>query len=113
MNSLMKRVIFLCPLLLDISALMDVIQTLKDNYFSTSKWIDLGLSLGLYYPTLKDIDAQYKDINDCLRECLAKWLNKEDNVEKKGVPSWTSLIKGLRTMGDKALAEKIEELYCK
>ena len=113
MNNLMNQVIFLCPLLLDISALMDVIQTLKDNYFPASKWLDLGLSLGLYHPTLKDIDAQYRDMNDCLRECLAKWLNKEDNVEKKGEPSWSSLIKGLRTIGDKALAEKIEKLHCK
>ena len=52
----------------------------------------LGLELGLLYPTLKRIKKeQHGDISDCMMEMLAAWLQQQDNVTSKGVPSWSVL----------------------
>ena len=54
------------------------------------KWFHLGLSLGLHYFTLKDIEAS--NVEDHMTKMLAYWL---DNKGVKGSPSWMSLAQAL------------------
>ena len=49
-------------------------DVLKDANFNNTKWFDLGLSLELLEPGLKDISSASNDASDCLRECLSLWL---------------------------------------
>ncbi|XP_019858148.1 PREDICTED: uncharacterized protein LOC109586403 [Amphimedon queenslandica] len=61
--------------LLSIRNLAEILEVLKDGHFQTTKWIDLGLHLGLFYDDLKTIETRYnRDPDQCLRECLASWL---------------------------------------
>ena len=71
-------------------------------------WKDLGLALGLLYTTLQTIEReQHERKNDCMREMLAAWLQQQDNVTKKGFPSWTVLQTALRKIGENQLADSI------
>uniref|UniRef100_A0A1X7SSX5 Death domain-containing protein n=1 Tax=Amphimedon queenslandica TaxID=400682 RepID=A0A1X7SSX5_AMPQE len=66
--------------ILTIKNLVEVKQLLKDDNFQTTKWFDLGLYLGLSYNDLKTIETNYpRDTEQCLTECLAKWL--KDDIE--------------------------------
>ena len=61
-----------------IENLAEVKQVLKDGNFQTIKWFDLGLNLGLSYNDLKTIEHNYpRDAEQCLTECLAKWLMED------------------------------------
>ena len=65
-------------MILNIENLVEVKQVLKDGSFQTIKWFDLGLNLGLSYNDLKTIERNYpRDTEQCLTECLAKWLMEE------------------------------------
>ena len=84
-----------------IADLVDVKKLLKDLV----DWQSLGLELGLLYPTLKKIKKeQHGDISDCLMEMLAAWLQQQDKVSRKGVPSWSVLRTALRSIGENELA---------
>ena len=97
----------------DIRDLVDVIQELTSNQFDYTGWYQLGLHLGLYEPTLKAIEQDYKKVKDCLRECISAWLKKEDNVkETGGGPSRLSLVSALETMGKGEIANNIKIKYC-
>ena len=68
----------------------------------------LGLELGLLYPTLKRIEKEQRgDIDGCMMEMLAAWLQQQDNVTHKGVPSWFVLQTALRSIGENELASEI------
>ena len=87
-----------------IADLFQVKQCLKD----VVHWKDLGLALGLFFPTLQKIDtAQRGVVNACMQEMLAAWLNKQDNVAKVGTPSWHTLKTALVNIGEKAVADSI------
>ena len=77
---------------------------LKTSHFLETKWLSLGLQLGLLMTTLKNIEEQYgKDVNRCLLECLTLWLQRVDKVDEKGGPTWDTLATALG---------KIEENVC-
>ena len=77
---------------------------LKTSHFLETKWLSLGLQLGLLINTLKTIEEQYgKDVNRCLLECLTLWLQRVDKVDEKGGPTWDTLATALG---------KIEENVC-
>ena len=71
-------------------------------------WFPLGLELGLYYPTLKKIEKDYGKTDRCVMEMIAAWLQQQDNVSKKGVPSWAVLQTALREIGEIQLSDEIE-----
>ena len=72
-------------------------------------WMNLGLELGLYYPTLRRISGERQDnTNECKLEMLVAWLQQWDNVPQNGVPSWTVLQAALRNIGEYELAVIIE-----
>ena len=90
-----------------IADLVDVKKLLKDLV----DWQSLGLELGLLYPTLKKIKKeQHGDISDCLMEMLAAWLQQQDKVSRKGVPSWSVLRTALRSIGENELASCCSEI---
>ena len=73
-------------------------------------WQFLGLALGLLYPTLEKIKVeQCRAIEECKTKMIAAWLQQQDNVSKKGVPSWAVLQTALRKIGEIQLADKIDQ----
>ena len=88
----------------DIADLAHVKRFLKN----VNDWQSLGLELGLLYPTLKRMKKeQREDVNDCMMEMLAAWLQQQDNVSQVGAPSWGELQRALNDIGENELANKI------
>ena len=57
--------------------------------------LNLGVVLGLSYIKLKD---KMKS-ETFLLDVIHSWLQKEDQVEKKGKPTWRNLVNALRSKG--------------
>ena len=53
----------------------------------------LGLTLGLNHPHLKDMMEKSKTFKE---DMIAAWLQKEEQVTKRGLPTWETLVKALR-----------------
>ena len=71
-------------------------------------WKNLGLALGLHYPTLQKIEKeQLGRIDDCVREMLAAWLQQADDVSQYGAPSWSVLKAALKRIGENVLAGQL------
>ena len=89
----------------DMSDLADVLEIVLD----VQDWSRLGMILGLLYqPTLTDIDTHRRGKqDDCKKDMLAAWLQQQDNVPQKGVPSWSVLRAALQRMGYHELANRI------
>ena len=73
-----------------------------------NKWIELGLQLGLLLPTLERIDLEQRGkISKCKIDMVSAWLQQQDNVSQKGVPSWNVLRAALKKIGENEMADKI------
>ena len=70
-------------------------------------WQNLGLALGLLYPTIEETEKENDKTEDCKRKMLAAWLRKQDNVPQKGGPSWSVLRAALQKLGEHQLADRI------
>ena len=82
-----------------IASLREVRKILNDGHFPSSKWYDLGLSLGLLDPKLKTIKEDYpRDSDRCLRECLLLWLQTDDKA------TWTKLVDALYEIEENSVA---------
>ena len=101
-------------LYIDIRDLDIVIKELMSTQrLSCVVWRDLGLQLGLYDPTLVEIDEKCRgNPVQCFRECMSAWLRKEDKVRDTDGPSWLSLVSALHTIGEHHIATNIERKYC-
>ena len=86
-----------------IGDLFEVMMFLKN----LNGWINLGLALGLLYPTLEILERDNDTCDDCKRKMLAAWLRKQDDVSKRGVPSWSVLRDALKAIGENDLADRI------
>ena len=87
---------------------IDDLFNVKMKLKNVVNWKDLGLALGLLHPTLQKIDkGQCGDVNDCMREMLATWLQQQDNVSQVGAPSWSVLQTALRNIGENELADTV------
>ena len=97
-------------LIKDIRHLVEIIDLLKKYGYSGTNYYDLGLHLGLLSRTL-DIIAKDNvgDVNSCLRECLKAWLEQADDVKSNGGPTHYSLIKALRKIEQKSVADGIDK----
>ncbi|XP_019855145.1 PREDICTED: uncharacterized protein LOC109584024 [Amphimedon queenslandica] len=97
------------PRLLQIHDLADLLELLRQHGYSGVTYYDLGLYLGLSPVTLDVIRKDNeRDIQICLRECLKIWLQKADDVDKKGGPTIHSLISALKKIKEKAVAVGID-----
>ena len=67
---------------------------------------NLGLTLGLYQPHLKSMS----NLHTFRYDMIASWLQKEDQMLKRGVPTWETLVKALRQprVNQTEVAERIE-----
>ncbi|XP_011407286.2 PREDICTED: uncharacterized protein LOC105314677 [Amphimedon queenslandica] len=97
---------------LKVGDLVKVLDLLKCNDYSETNYFNLGLRLGLSVNTIKTIEANHTDIGRRLSECLTKWLEKADDVQKtKSGPTVYSLVSVLRETEQHAAAEGIEKQY--
>ena len=66
---------------------------------------NLGLTLGLNQPRLQNL-GRSETFRDGM---IAAWLRKEDQVAKRGMPTWKTLVKALRhpRLGKTVIADKI------
>ena len=95
----------------EIGYLKDIVNALSESNFSRSRWLPLGLQLGLIQPTLKDIGAMCnEDPEKCLCECLTCWLKGADKVNESGGPTVESLATALNKIGDGLAAARTTEL---
>ena len=87
-----------------------MLTKLKNAYFDNSDWITLGLQLGLHMRTLNVIKQNHpRDAYRCLVECLAKWLQRADDVDYKGMPTYIALADALDAINQKASADHIRK----
>ena len=88
---------------------MDVLEVVD----SVSDWKRLGLTLGLLSkPTISDIETYRRDKpEDCRIDMLMAWLEQQDNVSQRGVPSWSVLRAALQRIGEHELADRIVSGY--
>ena len=71
-------------------------------------WKPLGLQLGLLHSSLEKIDVEQRGkVDSCKIAVLSAWLQQQDNVAQKGVPSWSALRAALKRMGAHKLANRI------
>ena len=97
-----------CPcyyvLITAVNDLCDVLAVIHD----LNDWKDLGLQLGLLYPTLTDIETFRRGKpNECKIDMLSVWLLQQDNVSQRGVPSWSALRAALIRIGENEIANRI------
>ena len=81
--------------------MLAVIRDLND-------WKELGLQLGLLYPSLERIDREQRGrISGCKIDMLSAWLQQQDNILQTGLPSWTVLRAALIRIGENVIANRI------
>ena len=97
-------------LLLDVGDVKKVLKVLNKAMFGPAQWKDLGLSLGLYMPTLDVIGRTNGDANDYLKQTVQKWLEKGDKVTGT---TWDDLIRAVKSTDNKEVAEKIQDIVKK
>ena len=72
------------------------------------EWKRLGLQLGLLHSTLEKIEKQQLgNIDDCKMKMFSAWLQQQDKVPQKGIPSWSVLQAALKEIGENELADRI------
>ena len=77
--------------------LCDVLAVIRDLV----NWKQLGLQLGLLYSSLEKIDVEQRGkVDSCKIAMLSAWLQQQDNVTSKGVPSWSVLRTAMKRMGE-------------
>ena len=105
---------FYCLVVIPTVAIQDLNEILSVlKYFRNDKWERFGLEAGLYQPTLSNIAANYRSVEECFRECLSAWLRMKDNVKEVGVPTWLRLAEISEGLQDMVTGESIRRDKCK
>ena len=92
--------LLLCTHYTAVNDLCDVLEAVDD----LDDWMSLGLKLGLLYPTLQRIaEEQRGNISQCKLKMMVAWLQQQDMVTHKGVPSLSAPVK----IGEHKLADRI------
>uniref|UniRef100_A0A1X7SI57 Death domain-containing protein n=1 Tax=Amphimedon queenslandica TaxID=400682 RepID=A0A1X7SI57_AMPQE len=90
--------------------LIDVLNLLKRCGFPQRRWIELGLTLGLYKNSLDAIEKDFpRDVSRCFMECLSQWLSRADNVDSKGGATFDSLSDALKSLNENVAADKLDQ----
>ena len=94
---------FCCIIHTAINDLLEVTECLL-NLKQTDIYY-LGLTLGLTHPHLKNMESS----NTFRENVIAAWLQKEDQVTERGLPTWETLVKALRNdrVNQNGVADKI------
>lgn len=97
---------------LDTSHLIDVKTKLGEAKFNRAEWRELGEQLGLSGARMDEIQADHPLNNQrCYTECLNKWLQRVDNVDKmcNKKPTLSSLADALERMHRKDVAKALRK----
>ena len=63
--------------------------------------MEFGLECGLRHNTLRELEANYpRDVSRCFTECVARWLRRKDDVDRRGGPTLQRLAE-IRSKLDK------------
>ena len=92
----------------------DDLIDVKQHLTGLKRWFDLGLELGLFESTLKQIKLRHREKTaECLKEMLTSWLKREDDVRKKGEVNWVTLVTALRShiVKENGIADAIADKY--
>ena len=82
---------------------------INKHNFDVTKYEEIGLSLGLFKTTIDAIKEEYRgNPQKCFMQILGKWLSRVDKVNKKGIPTWFTLIKKIQSI-DIAAAGRIDD----
>ena len=102
-------IIIIIIIIIDKERLSEIHEELLFSGFSESKWLTLGMRLGLKLQTLKAIESDHgrDGASRCLMECLEKWLSKADNVT--GPLSWITLADAVRRVDEISASENIKK----
>ena len=75
-------------------------------------WFYLGLSLGVPYDALKNIESNEREVEGRMIAMLARWL-QDRHVHGLGVASWRSLAIALDgcLVGKRKIAQQIKDKY--
>ena len=96
--------VIMCNHYTAINNLCDVLAVIRD----LNDWKDLGLQLGILYPTLIDIETYRRGkSSECRIDMLSAWLQQQDNVSQRGAPSWSVLRAALQSMREHETADRI------
>ena len=89
--------------------LNDILQLLGDLDHT---WFYLGLSLGVPYDALKNIESNEREVEERMIAMLSRWL-QDRHVHGSGVASWRSLAMALDgcLVGKKKIAQQIKDKY--
>ena len=88
--------------------LHDILRLLHEGGFFEAHWKELALRLGLSYSTLRVIELENRGLTErCLRECIARWLQRADGVDSKGGANYATLAEALEEMGERYTAYHI------
>ena len=107
-----KPLWYIIIIIIDDSAVLDItdLDEIQESIKEIVDWKDLGLKLGLLYPTLQKIETDVRTVNKCKREMLAAWLKGEDKSKDR---TWSTLVDGVHKMNHHSLAEEITEQHLK
>ena len=81
-------------------AMRDLLSELQE----LTNWFYFGVCVGVHQATLKEIRQDYEDTEECKREMLAVWRNKE-------IATWSKVIRALAEVGMPRLALEIASKY--
>ena len=87
-----------CHTIEDISAVLDELRPITD-------WQTLGEELGVPWESLGAISSNYQKAEHKMRETIRKWFS---NTER---PCWEMVVRALKKLKEKNLANKIAENY--
>ena len=104
----------ICIISIDLITGSEILGDVCEALFTCVNWMGLGIQLGLNYSRLRGIEIErHLNVSSCRIDMIAAWLRKEDQVMKKGGPTWKQLIQALRFIGEISLGEEIFEKIMK
>lgn len=75
-------------------------------------WQAFAQEIGLMPSDVRELDLAHRgDPSRCLDNAIEKWLNQNYNTERFGLPSWKSIVVGIKQSGNPALAKRIAESH--
>ena len=82
---------------------------MEETGFPYDQWNRLGLVIGIIQIELDAIRAKHRDLKDCLRDCIALWLQQKYDADKYCLPSMESLANAALKMGLRAVSSGIQK----
>ena len=108
-SSFTESVMDACTTVLSIDDTKEVFEALAPIAI---RWKRIAIALNLSILDMEVIDMESGTVDEKLLKVFSKWLRREYDTEKYGLPTWTALIKAVRSKiggGNPALAEEIKQ----